>query len=272
MFFLFKPKSYLQIQLNNPCEEDWNTMTDVKNGKFCASCSKTVVDFSLMSDQQIIDYFLKQPTNSCGRFSHDQLNRGLQTDKKRHSSLTHKLILFCLFVFNLVPRKLNAQISKTPNQATNPKDSFNSQTPLNQTASEPTLMKTIKGHVFDSLTKKPLSHVLVEIEETKYVTTTDSTGEYSISIPDSLLQTGFTLIFDNETHFLSVEHIGRNEIGNELTHFMKLVEFRRGGYAFGGCAVITVSKFQGRIIPKTFPIFNSSGPIPPTPVFDKNTP
>ncbi|MEZ4805737.1 MAG: hypothetical protein R2852_09710 [Bacteroidia bacterium] len=272
MLNLFKPKTNYQVQISTPCHEDWDKMTEVKKGKFCASCSKTVVDFSLMSDQQIIDYFLKQPTNSCGRFNHDQLNRDLQTDKKRLYSLTHKLILLCLFVFNLIPRKLNAQISKTPIHVTNTKDSINSQTPLNQTASEPTLMKTIKGHVFDSLTKKPLSHVLVEIEETKYVTTTDSTGEYSLSIPDSLLQTGFTLIFDNETHFLSVEHIGRNEIGNELTHFMKLVEVRRGRYAFGGCAVITVSKFQGRIIPKTFPIFNSSGPIPPTPVFDKNTP
>lgn len=272
MLNLFKPKANYQVQISNPCQEDWDKMTEVKKGKFCASCSKTVVDFSLMSDQQIIDYFLKQPKNSCGRFSHDQLNRDLQTDKKRHSSLTHKLILFCLFVFNLFPRKLNAQMFKTPIQATNPKDSFNSQTPLNQTASKPTLMKIIRGHVYDSITKKALSNVLVEIEETKYITTTDSTGEYSLSIPDSLLQTGFTLILDNETHFLSVEHIGRNEIGNELIHFMKLIEVRSSGYAFGGCAVITVSKFQGRIIPKSFPTFNMLGPIPPTPVFDKNTP
>ncbi|MEZ4805732.1 MAG: hypothetical protein R2852_09685 [Bacteroidia bacterium] len=70
---MFKPKSHIQVHLTNPCHENWNAMTEVKNGKFCASCSKTVVDFTLMSDQQILDFLALNAGNSCGHFKPDQL-------------------------------------------------------------------------------------------------------------------------------------------------------------------------------------------------------
>ena len=39
------------LYIPKPCHEDWNKMTPTQQGKFCSSCSKQVIDFSLMSDQ-----------------------------------------------------------------------------------------------------------------------------------------------------------------------------------------------------------------------------
>ena len=65
-----------QIQLNipNPCHENWDQMTPVDKGRFCGSCQKQVVDFTTMSDEQLILFFKKQILSSskdgsvCGRF------------------------------------------------------------------------------------------------------------------------------------------------------------------------------------------------------------
>jgi hypothetical protein len=35
-----------QLQIPEPCHEDWNKMTPVHKGRFCDSCEKAVVDFT----------------------------------------------------------------------------------------------------------------------------------------------------------------------------------------------------------------------------------
>ncbi|MBL4623976.1 MAG: hypothetical protein JKY42_02365, partial [Flavobacteriales bacterium] len=67
---------YLNINIPEPCQEDWNKMTSNEQGAFCGSCQKTVVDFSKMDNQQIRDYFLaKSEQKTCGRFNSKQLNK-----------------------------------------------------------------------------------------------------------------------------------------------------------------------------------------------------
>jgi hypothetical protein len=67
-------KTQLKLSIPTPCSEDWNTMTPDKNGKFCASCQKTVIDFSAMTDAQIIHYFTDFQGETCGRLTEKQLN------------------------------------------------------------------------------------------------------------------------------------------------------------------------------------------------------
>jgi len=68
----------MKIQINKPCHEDWSEMTSEAQGKFCNACEKSVVDFSMMSDAQILNYF-SQPKSQkvCGRFNADQVDRAL---------------------------------------------------------------------------------------------------------------------------------------------------------------------------------------------------
>ena len=73
-----------QLQIPDPCHEDWNKMTPGDKGRFCDSCQKTVHDFTSMSDAQLIA-FLKNPSNGsfCGRFYNDQLERDFEISRKR---------------------------------------------------------------------------------------------------------------------------------------------------------------------------------------------
>lgn len=70
----------IQLSIPKPCHEDWDKMTPNQQGRFCGSCAKTVVDFSAMTDAQMIMYFenLKASANVCGRVYPDQLNRPLE--------------------------------------------------------------------------------------------------------------------------------------------------------------------------------------------------
>ncbi|WP_158638383.1 carboxypeptidase-like regulatory domain-containing protein [Panacibacter ginsenosidivorans] len=68
-----KAQTYFHIP--TPCHENWENMTPEGKGRFCDSCSKQVVDFSLMSDQQVLNYFKNASGKTCGRFANDQLQR-----------------------------------------------------------------------------------------------------------------------------------------------------------------------------------------------------
>lgn len=73
-----------QLQVAEPCHENWENMTPVEQGKFCGSCQKQVVDFTTMNDRQIAEFFKKPTTGSvCGRFMNDQLERDIEIPKKR---------------------------------------------------------------------------------------------------------------------------------------------------------------------------------------------
>lgn len=64
-----------KITIPEPCLEDWNKMTPKDNGRFCLSCSKTVVDFTSMMPEEIQHFFIQNQNESvCGRFRNSQLN------------------------------------------------------------------------------------------------------------------------------------------------------------------------------------------------------
>jgi len=68
-------KKPLTIAIPDPCNENWDKMPRSGNGRFCNNCQKTIIDFSYLSDQELLNYFSKPGAATCGRFHHDQLNR-----------------------------------------------------------------------------------------------------------------------------------------------------------------------------------------------------
>jgi hypothetical protein len=71
------------ITIPKPCDQQWEQMTTTDNGRHCEQCCKTVTDFTMMTNHEIITY-LGSKTNVCGRF-HDgrmaQLNSSLNLPK-----------------------------------------------------------------------------------------------------------------------------------------------------------------------------------------------
>jgi len=67
----------IQLQIPTPCHQLWANMQPTATGRHCQSCSKTVVDFTAMSDHEMITHLARAGQGVCGRFAPDQLDRGL---------------------------------------------------------------------------------------------------------------------------------------------------------------------------------------------------
>jgi hypothetical protein len=65
------------LQIPKACPEKWDGMKPAAQGRFCASCQEPVMDFTRMSDTEILAFMQAYPAISCGRFSAGQLNRPL---------------------------------------------------------------------------------------------------------------------------------------------------------------------------------------------------
>lgn len=69
----------MKITISKPCHENWEKMTPAEKGRFCSVCSKTVRDFTVASDDEIIDVISNAADKDiCGNFYDSQLNRHLK--------------------------------------------------------------------------------------------------------------------------------------------------------------------------------------------------
>jgi hypothetical protein len=98
----------VNIHVPTPCHESWAAMKPEQQGRFCSSCSKTVVDFSSMSDRQLFEYFRNYSGGACGRFSNDQLNRDI-TARKPQRTGWFKYVMSVLLPAMLLTSRSQAQ-------------------------------------------------------------------------------------------------------------------------------------------------------------------
>ena len=69
-------ENLFKIHIPEPCFEDWDKMTPNEQGSFCKVCSKTVVDFSKKSEDEIQQYIAANLDKKiCGRFNLSQLEQ-----------------------------------------------------------------------------------------------------------------------------------------------------------------------------------------------------
>jgi hypothetical protein len=103
----------ISISIPQPCHENWNAMTPNEQGRFCGVCSKTVMDFTDMTDNAIYDIFNKHKEGTiCGRFRNSQLDRNmlpLQTPQWYKANIWKYAIAGAL-VFTVMQQAANAQV------------------------------------------------------------------------------------------------------------------------------------------------------------------
>jgi hypothetical protein len=91
-----------KITIPEPCHENWDKMTPKDNGRFCLSCTKTVVDFTQMLPEEIQHYFISnQDKRICGRFKNTQLDEVIIHIPSRvlySQTQYHKMFLLALFI------------------------------------------------------------------------------------------------------------------------------------------------------------------------------
>lgn len=67
--------SRISLRLDEPCTQQWSDMTPSTTGRYCDSCEKNVIDFSQMTDNEILKFLSENKSGFCGQFRASQLDR-----------------------------------------------------------------------------------------------------------------------------------------------------------------------------------------------------
>lgn len=185
-------KKQIQVFIPKPCHENWQAMTPTQQGRYCAACSKQVIDFTMLTDQEILNHFEKAAGKTCGRFSDDQLQRPLvlrKDEKKKTWWLA--LLMPAMLLANKVSaqKKNNKQNIQCEVKRNNVlvMGKMIARKPLKEHRIEPILAntkKTVKGTVLNEQ-GEVIPYATVMIKETGEGTATDSSGKFELAFTSS---------------------------------------------------------------------------------------
>jgi len=191
------------LQINTPCQENWDIMKPDTQGRFCNSCSKQVVDFTGLSDSEIINLISRAKGSICGRLMESQINRELITETERSQIKPFNPIMAGLVFLSLAEQASAQQHVDSPDAL--------SKTSLQQFVLPPinfihnhvmtadTVIHIINGQILDSVNSYPLSGVSVLIKGTNVGVLTNDKGFFELNVPDNLVA---------DSILLSVSYIG----------------------------------------------------------------
>lgn len=175
-------KNQLNLSISEPCHENFKNFPKTAKGGFCTTCTKEVIDFTKMTQEDVSNYFRNRTTtDTCGRFTKSQLNTTIQPKKKtRFFNFLSGIAVVCLSLFSF---KTEAQNTTNPTM-----DNDNTK---NEDASKEELI-AIKGKVLTSEDGLPLPGASVILEGSAIGTQTNFDGYFEFP---QKLKKGDVLIF-----------------------------------------------------------------------------
>jgi len=237
------PKS-LRLNIPEPCHENWQQMTPQEQGRFCGSCQKTVVDFSMMSDQEVLNYFLKADHKVCGRFAEDQLDKELAiTEKKKRFSWAYVWnVLLATFLFT----EANAQVKHKakPKRIVRPiermPEKMGDVEYIRLDPDEAIIPVTAKGKVIDSKNNQPVIGASIRIKNTFSGTIADTLGNFELKVEkkDSLVLEFSAIGYETQTRVIDA-----------LTNWQDVQVFLKPAFtSLEGVTVISYPKTTRRVM------------------------
>lgn len=180
-------KKQLKLSVKNPCSKKFEHFRPTQDGGFCSSCAKEVIDFTAMTDQEIVHYFDKNHENTCGKFHKSQL----QFHPAGHTSRNLRYASLGVVGISLISLLATASVGAQEKQS--PKiEVWKSQEKDTTKTSDRTTSKNVivKGIVKDK--NGSLPGVSILLKGTTVGTETDFDGKFKFPTP---LKKGDVLIF-----------------------------------------------------------------------------
>ena len=184
----------VHLTIPTPCHQRWQDMTTDGTGRFCASCQKTVVDFSTLTDQQVISLLAQQNGSGCGRFRVGQLGRVLSVDSSASRSSARFLSLLTAGLLGVQSAQANA-LPAPPELVRQPITDQTAHHVLPVVGEEimTDSVRIITGRVVEQSTNAALSGATVVIKGTNKGANTDAEGHFQVRIPTELTSDNITL-------------------------------------------------------------------------------
>jgi hypothetical protein len=180
----------IKIAIPEPCHENWGNMNPTQQGRFCNSCAKEVIDFSVMDDGEMYMTLQKAMQNNksvCGRVQTNQLQRPIlsTTQKIKTQVAWYWKYVTALFLFSNEAKTFAQKKPATVCTSTNITLGKMISTQQVQHVKGDTVitttqnLNTIKGTVSDE-NGEPIIAASVLIKGTKSGCTTNEFGEFEL--------------------------------------------------------------------------------------------
>ena len=175
----------VQLTIPTPCQQRWQDMKAEEQGRFCANCQKTVVDFSTLTDQQVIKLLARKSDSTCGRFRVNQLNRELTVSAPTSQPSIRLFSLLTAGLLGYQTARADALSSTAEPITQNVTQSpiTDSIAPINAERPSTDSVRVITGQVIDHTTNATLPGATVSIKGTLKEINTDDEGRFQLSIP-----------------------------------------------------------------------------------------
>lgn len=162
-------------------------MTPAAQGRHCAACNKVVVDFTRMTDAEVLAYVGQSAGAGCGRFREEQLGRPLMESLPDSGASWRKRLLAVAALLGLgtaaapavgaqqaVPVRVQRTI--TMGMVAQP-----------ATSVAPTLLPplVVRGVVQDSVTHEPLPGVTVLVASSTIGVSSNQAGTFELVLPEA---------------------------------------------------------------------------------------
>lgn len=197
----------MKISVERPCHEKWNSFSPTPDGGFCHACSQVVIDFTTMSDKDLIAYLSSKKEKTCGRFRPDQLkNYPNRPQKVAKSSFWTKVAFASAILFAAVPTA-NAQRSRSVSVQV--VESHPLASPSKVIASTP---QVIQGLVTSKEDGLPLPGVNIVLKGTAIGTISNENGHFTFPQP---LQDGDILEF-SFIGLVTSEYKVKTQVGEQV--------------------------------------------------------
>ncbi len=171
-------KKNFSVQINNPCDQPWNKMTENNQGRFCDHCAKTVVDFTHLTDFKIIELLENNDEKVCGRFTQHQLNRNLLPSENKNIPQLLNYLASALLIGSSNNAIAQGGLILHPQKISQTKDTL-------EHSFLDVKDRVIQGTIIDSLRHDTLSAVIITIKNSSVRAISDVNGNFTLNVPDS---------------------------------------------------------------------------------------
>lgn len=183
-------------------------MTPAAQGRHCAACDKVVVDFTRMTDRELLAYLEQASGSTCGRFRVQQLNRPLALPTTDHSGWRRPFLALATLL-GIEAASASAALAQT---VTQPKPlpraiTLGMVAPAAQPVQPSLPLSVVRGVVLDSTTQQPLQGVTVLVAGTTTGVATGVDGQFELRLPEGFRQQAATLQFTYIGYRMQEQHV-----------------------------------------------------------------
>jgi hypothetical protein len=172
------------VTIPTPCHQSWQQMEQNQQGRHCSHCSKTVVDFSKMTANEILIH-LNDSTNVCGRFGEFQLtdiNRRLEDENLAGKNHWKKWLVAAGLLGTTILNRVSAQTIPPKAVVTQQNQPAKPITEPYITGKIATNMPfIINGHIIAKDDLLPIPGAPVRIKGTNTGVVTDKNGDFTLT-------------------------------------------------------------------------------------------